>query len=79
MCNLSVTPNPNLMPASRPQGKVIKALSSLFRGASFILGMTAPSSEEEQRRFVFLWLAIIVFVLLFCVLLVAVLSRMALP
>lgn len=59
--------------------KVIKALASVFRGASFILGMTAPSSEEEERRFVFLWLGIIAFVLLFCVFLVVVLSRMTLP
>jgi len=48
---------------------MIKYLASLFRGLSFIFGVTAPPPEDDQRRFVFMWLGIIVFGVAFCALL----------
>ena len=58
---------------------MIKFLANLFRGLSFVLGITAPPPEQDQRSFVFMWLGIVVFVLTFCVVLFYALSRMHLP
>ena len=54
---------------------MIKFLANIFRGLSFIIGITAPPPDKDQRPFVFLWLGIIVFVLVFCVFLFYALSR----
>jgi hypothetical protein len=48
---------------------MIKFLANLFRGVSFIVGITAPPPEQDQRRFVFIWLGIVLFVLGFLVVL----------
>ena len=64
------------MQAVRPGRKLIRFLASIFRGASYIVGVSAPSNEEEERRFVFLWLGIIVTTVIFFALLFLVLSRM---
>ena len=45
---------------------MIKFLANLFRGLSFILGISAPPQDQDQRPFVFMWLGIIVFLLIFC-------------
>ena len=58
---------------------MIKFLANLFRGLSFVLGITAPPPEQDQRSFVFMWLGIVVFVLAFCVVLFYALSHMHLP
>jgi hypothetical protein len=58
---------------------MIKFLANLFRGLSFILGITAPPPEEDQRSFVFMWLGILVFVLACCGVLLYAISRMRPP
>ena len=40
---------------------MIKFLASLFRGVSYIFGVSAPAPGENVRPFVFMWLGIIVF------------------
>jgi hypothetical protein len=47
-------------------GNVINVLAHLFRGLSFIFGISAPPPEQDQRSFVFMWLAIIAVLLAFC-------------
>jgi hypothetical protein len=39
---------------------MIKFLASLFRGVSYIFGVSAPAPGENERPFVFMWLGIIV-------------------
>jgi hypothetical protein len=39
---------------------MIKFLANLFRGASYIFGVTAPPPGENERPFVLMWLGIIV-------------------
>ena len=58
---------------------MIKFLANLFRGLSYVLGITAPPPEQDQRSFVFKWLGIVVFVVAFCIVLFYALSRMHLP
>ena len=48
---------------------MINFLANVFRGLSFIFGITAPPPEQDQRSFVFMWLGMIVVLLSFCVLL----------
>ncbi len=57
---------------------MIKFLASLFRGLSFVFGITAPPAEEDQRRFGFLWLGMILFFLAFCAVLFYALTHMRL-
>jgi len=45
---------------------MIKFLASVFRGLHFMLGITAPPPGQNERNFVFMWLAIILFFLAFC-------------
>ena len=45
---------------------MINLLANLFRGLSFIFGISAPPPEQDQRSFVFMWLCIIAVLLLFC-------------
>jgi hypothetical protein len=40
---------------------MIKFLANLFRGVSYIFGVSAPPPGENERPFVFMWLGIIVF------------------
>jgi hypothetical protein len=54
---------------------MISFLANIFRGVSFIMGITAPPPGEDERSFVFLWLGIIVFVAVFVVLLFYAISR----
>jgi hypothetical protein len=42
---------------------MINLLASLFRGLSFIFGISAPPPEQDQRQFVFMWLGILAFLL----------------
>jgi hypothetical protein len=42
-------------------GIMIKFLANLFRGVSYIVGVSAPPPGENERPFVFMWLGIIVF------------------
>jgi hypothetical protein len=44
---------------------MIKLLASIFRGVHFMLGITAPPPGRDERRFIFIWLAILAGVLLF--------------
>jgi hypothetical protein len=43
---------------------MIHLLASLFRGAHFILGITAPPPGHNERTFVLIWLGVIGAVLL---------------
>ena len=58
---------------------MIRLLASIFRGLSFIIGITAPPPEEDQRPFVFMWLGVTLFVLAFCAVLFYALSHVHLP
>jgi hypothetical protein len=58
---------------------MIKFLASILRGMSYIVGITAPAREEDERRFVFLWLGIIGVVAVFCVVLSYAISQMHVP
>ena len=40
---------------------MIKFLASLFRGMSYIMGVSAPPPGKDERSFVFMWVVIIVF------------------
>lgn len=44
---------------------MIRFLASVFRGVHFILGITAPPPGHEERRFVFIWLAVVGALLIF--------------
>jgi hypothetical protein len=46
---------------------MIKFLADLFRGIHFMLGVTAPPPGQNERRFVFIWLLIILVFFAFCV------------
>ena len=46
---------------------MINLLANLFRGLSFIFGISAPPPEQDQRSFVFMWLGILAVLALFCV------------
>ena len=67
------------VPRFRRKIKMIRFLANIFRGLSFIIGITAPPPEEDQRPFVFMWLGVTVFVLAFCAVLFYALSRVHLP
>lgn len=54
---------------------MIDFLANLFRGLSFIFGITAPPPEQDQRSFVFMWLGMIVVLLSFCAVLYYAISR----
>jgi len=54
---------------------MIKFLAGIFRGFSFIFGITAPEPGQDERLFVYLWLGIIVVVMAFFVLLLFALSH----
>ena len=58
---------------------MIRFLANIFRGLSFIIGISAPPPEEDQRPFVFMWLGITVFVLACCAVLFYALSRVHPP
>jgi len=58
---------------------MIKLLASIFRGLSFIAGVTAPPPGEDERRFVFLWLTIIGIVVVFSALIFYAISKMHVP
>jgi hypothetical protein len=44
---------------------MIQFLANIFRGLSFVFGITAPPPEKDQRRFVYMWLGIIAFLIIF--------------
>ncbi len=41
-------------------------LANLFRMIHRMIGITAPQPRVNERPFVFMWLALIAFILLFC-------------
>lgn len=45
---------------------MIALLASFFRRIHSILGITAPRRGSNQRSFVLMWLALIVFIFGFC-------------
>jgi nucleoside permease NupC len=55
---------------------LINLLAGLFRGLSFIFGISAPPPEQDQRSFVLMWLGILVFIVAVAVLLFYLLSRL---
>ncbi len=55
---------------------MIKLLANIFRGFSLVFGITAPPPDQDERPFVFLWLGIIAVVIVFCVLLLFVVSKL---
>jgi hypothetical protein len=40
---------------------MIRLLANLFRGISYVFGVTAPPPGENERSFVLMWLGIVVF------------------
>jgi nucleoside permease NupC len=54
---------------------MIDFLANLFRGLSFIFGITAPPPEQDQRSFVLMWMGMIVVLVSFCGLLYYAISR----
>ena len=57
---------------------MINLLGNLFRGLSFIFGISAPPPDQDQRAFVFMWLGMIVVFVSFCVLLLYAISHVRL-
>jgi hypothetical protein len=55
---------------------MINFLAGLFRGLSFIFGISAPPPEEDQRRFVLMWLGIVAVLLGFAALLFYAISHL---
>jgi hypothetical protein len=52
---------------------MIKLLASLFRGLNTAIGVSTLSKEAtpaQERKFVFIWLGIVAFILLWCLLIV---------
>jgi hypothetical protein len=45
---------------------IIHFLAKLFRMIHRVIGITAPAPGYNEQSFVFMWLALIVFILLFC-------------
>jgi uncharacterized membrane protein len=45
---------------------MVKFLANIFRGLHFMLGITAPPASDNERNFVFTWLAVLFFFALFC-------------
>lgn len=39
---------------------MIAFLARVFRGVHFVLGMSAPPAEQDERAFVLIWLAVLV-------------------
>ena len=54
---------------------MIKFLANIFRGMSFIVGISAPPPGEDERPFVLLWLGMIAFLAAFCVVLFYAISK----
>lgn len=58
---------------------MIRFLANIFRGLSYIVGITAPAPGKDERTFVFLWLGIIASVAVFSVFLFYAISKMHAP
>lgn len=58
---------------------MISFLASIFRGLSYIVGITAPPPGQNERQFVFFWLGIIVIVVVGSTVLFYVILRMGVP
>ena len=48
---------------------MIRVLARFFRGVHLIFGVSAPDPGENERKFVFIWLGILTFIVGFCALL----------
>jgi hypothetical protein len=57
---------------------MINLLANLFRGLSFIFGISAPPPEQDQRSFVYMWLGILALLGVFAVVLFYVISHVRL-
>jgi hypothetical protein len=44
---------------------MIQFLSNVFRGLSFVFGISAPPPNQDQRPFVYMWLGIVAFLIIF--------------
>jgi hypothetical protein len=44
---------------------MIQFLANVFRGLSFVFGISAPPPNQDQRPFVYMWLGIIAFLIVF--------------
>jgi hypothetical protein len=55
---------------------MIRFLANVFRGASYVFGVTAPPPGENERAFIFMWLGIIVFAAAVSALLLYLILRM---
>ena len=45
------------------EGFMIRFLANLLRGLHFVIGITAPPPEHNERLFVFAWLGVIAIIL----------------
>jgi hypothetical protein len=57
---------------------MIKLLADLFRGVSMVMGISAPPPGQNERRFVFLWLGMLGFLAVSCVLIFYLVLKIAL-
>jgi hypothetical protein len=64
---ISVNDSGSTQPAatSRQRDAMIQFLANIFRGLSFVFGITAPPPNRDQRPFVYMWLGILGFLILF--------------
>lgn len=46
---------------------MIRFLASIFRGLSYVVGVSAPPPGQSERKFVFFWLGIIAIVVVLSV------------
>lgn len=58
---------------------LIRFLANIFRGLSYIIGITAPDPGQNERPFVLLWLGMIAFVLVASGLILYLLPTLGVP
>lgn len=54
------------MPDKESHSPVVRLLARLFRQMHWIAGITAAKEGTNERKFVFIWLGVIGFVLVWC-------------
>lgn len=58
---------------------MIRFLANIFRGLSYIIGVTAPAPGQNERPFVFWWIGMIAVVLAAFAVILCLLLRMGAP
>lgn len=58
---------------------MIRFLANIFRGLSYIIGVTAPAPGQNERPFVFWWIGMIALVLAAFAMIFFLLLRLGMP